>query len=302
MNYLCLEVCILEKAFIETDNEALARAGVDFHLAKSQGSQVCTISSHTHEAIEILYIIKGSLNLYADGFPHYAETGSLILIRPNTIHNIYTAEEGEHAYYVLRIKPSLMSSFADAQNSALYLMQLGLHSESIKFIWSKEEVTPFLPILESMIHDLHEQSFATDLSLKANAILLLTTILRQTLSAHPLPADIADINPTATQKIYNAIAYINNNYELDISAKTCALAIGMSYTYFSRLFKHFTKQSFTSYLTEVRIRQAEKLLMLTENSITDIALMCGFNDVSYFISKFKSICGKTPYLYRKNSI
>ena len=295
-----MEVFVLEKAYIETDNEALARAGVDFHLSKHQGSQVCTISAHTHEAIEILYIIKGSLTLYADGFPHHVKNGSLVLIRPNTIHNIYTAEEGEHAYYVLRIKPSLMSSFADAQNSALYQMQLGLHSESIKFIWSKEEMDPFRTILETMIHDLHEQSFATDLSLKANAILLMTTILRQTLSAHPLPADIKDINPTATQKIYNAIAYINNNYELDISAKTCALAIGMSYTYFSRLFKHFTKKSFSSYLTEVRIRQAEKLLMLTESSITDIALMCGFNDVSYFISKFKTICGKTPYLYRKN--
>ena len=101
-------------------------------------------------------------------------------------------------------------------------------------------------------------------------------------------------------QIYKAINYINENYGNDISALECAGKVNMSYSYFSRTFKAITGKLFRNYLTEVRIDHAEKLMIQSDLSITEIALECGFGDVSYFISRYKALRGITPHRFRKN--
>ena len=91
------------------------------------------------------------------------------------------------------------------------------------------------------------------------------------------------------------------NYNNDISALDCAKAVNISYSYFSRTFQKITGKQFRRYLNEIRINHAEKLMMLTNRSITEIAMECGFNDVSYFISQYKSLRGVTPNKFRKST-
>jgi AraC-like DNA-binding protein len=116
---------------------------------------------------------------------------------------------------------------------------------------------------------------------------------------HILNEDYA--NYTAMVQIYHAMDYVLKNYAEDISAKECAMEVGMSYAYFSHMFKKILGKSFVQYLTEVRINHAEKELIISDKSITQIAGECGFNNVSYFIAKYKELRGKTPHHYRNNT-
>ena len=58
--------------------------------------------------------------------------------------------------------------------------------------------------------------------------------------------------------------------------------------------------NFSKYLVQVRIENAEKLLINSDQSIYDISLEVGFNDYSYFSKAFKDAYGLSPKDYRKN--
>ena len=73
----------------------------------------------------------------------------------------------------------------------------------------------------------------------------------------------------------------------------------MSYNHFSYVFKKTFKKSFSEYVTRVKLREAEKMLILTDKSITEIAYDAGFSTSSHFIMRFKEAKGITPNKFRK---
>ena len=73
----------------------------------------------------------------------------------------------------------------------------------------------------------------------------------------------------------------------------------MSYGHFSRSFKRVTGANIKDYLNTIRVNRAQKALIGTNDSISEICKKCGFNTVSYFISIFRRITGTTPAVYRE---
>ena len=69
--------------------------------------------------------------------------------------------------------------------------------------------------------------------------------------------------------------------------------------YFCRVFRQITGRTPINYLNYYRVECAAELLCTTQGSITDIALECGFGDVSYFSRMFRRYKGQTPGQYRR---
>jgi AraC-like DNA-binding protein len=102
--------------------------------------------------------------------------------------------------------------------------------------------------------------------------------------------------------IENAKKYIQMNYPREISAEDAADSVGLSRSYFLRLFKDNTGITFVDYLTNVRILKAKELLLKTDSSITDIAYETGFNDSNYFSRVFSSATAMSPRQFRKQAL
>lgn len=83
------------------------------------------------------------------------------------------------------------------------------------------------------------------------------------------------------------------------SLQSVANELDLSLSYLSRLFKKELELNFTDYLTEVRIREAQKLLLTTDMKNNQIADKVGFYDVGYFSQVFRKKCGMTPSEYRQ---
>lgn len=79
-----------------------------------------------------------------------------------------------------------------------------------------------------------------------------------------------------------------------ISIDEISAVSGFSASHFMRFFKSAMGTSFTSYLSSYRLSMAARLLMLTNDSILDIALSCGYENLSYFNRSFKKRYKKTP--------
>ncbi|WP_456623585.1 MULTISPECIES: AraC family transcriptional regulator [unclassified Bradyrhizobium] len=82
-------------------------------------------------------------------------------------------------------------------------------------------------------------------------------------------------------------------HEPDFSAQKLAAAAGLSERYVNELLFE-AGASFTTRLTELRLRKAADLLARDETRISDIAFACGFNDLSYFNRCFRRRFGLTP--------
>ena len=95
------------------------------------------------------------------------------------------------------------------------------------------------------------------------------------------------------------LAYIRDYYENTITLKELAKIAGMSPKYFCRAFAQITGKTPIEYLNYYRIEQAGEQLVLTENSVTEIALNCGFHDMSYFTKSFAKYKGVCPTTVRK---
>lgn len=108
-------------------------------------------------------------------------------------------------------------------------------------------------------------------------------------------------NDPHIERLKSVLKYIETHYMSSISIDEISAVSGFSASHFMRFFKSAMGTSFTSYLSSYRLSMAARLLLLTNNSILDIALSCGYENLSYFNRSFKKRYKKTPSEYRRGS-
>lgn len=105
---------------------------------------------------------------------------------------------------------------------------------------------------------------------------------------------------TAASPVDHAIAYIEQNYYLDLDLTMISDLISMNSSYFSSLFKKKTGLNFITYLQNVRIEKSKQLLLNTNQKLYEISETVGIPNVKYFCKLFKDCTGVTPSEFRKN--
>ncbi|MDR2654595.1 MAG: AraC family transcriptional regulator [Oscillospiraceae bacterium] len=99
--------------------------------------------------------------------------------------------------------------------------------------------------------------------------------------------------------ITNALNYIGENFKYKIQISDIARACHLSETHFRRLFRQSMNMSPLAYLNLVRIEASCKMLRLTNASIQDIAMNCGFDTLPTFNRNFQKIMNASPQQWRK---
>ncbi len=102
-----------------------------------------------------------------------------------------------------------------------------------------------------------------------------------------------------SKKIEYAKSFIQSNFKNKIEINALANEIGLSNSYFRKLFNQAFSISPKQYITFLRISMAQDLLISGEVSISEIAQIVGFDDIYYFSKIFKSHTGYSPTEYIK---
>lgn len=105
-------------------------------------------------------------------------------------------------------------------------------------------------------------------------------------------------NKSYGSDITKAINYMYENFDKSIKLSDVALVLSMSTSYLSKLFKQKTEQNFVDFLNGIRLEKAKELLRANELTVSQIAVVVGFNDESYFSRTFKRSEGISPARYR----
>lgn len=93
--------------------------------------------------------------------------------------------------------------------------------------------------------------------------------------------------------------YIHHNYRENLKLETIAPLFGYNSSYLGKGFSKRVGVNFTSYVDQVRISEAKKLLEQDQLKVYEIASLVGYSNVDYFHKKFKKYVGTSPAEYRK---
>lgn len=104
----------------------------------------------------------------------------------------------------------------------------------------------------------------------------------------------------ASSPVDQAIAYMEQNYYLDLDLSMISDLISMNSSYFSSLFKKKTGMNLINYLQNVRIEKSKQLLLNSNQKLYEISEAVGIPNVKYFCKLFKDYTGVTPSEFRKH--
>jgi len=95
------------------------------------------------------------------------------------------------------------------------------------------------------------------------------------------------------------LKYVFDNFNQEILLHAAAEMTNMNKQAFCRYFKNRTQKTFVTFVNEVRIGHACKLMAQSDQQISELAYSCGFNSLSNFNKFFKLAKGVTPKEYKK---
>lgn len=99
--------------------------------------------------------------------------------------------------------------------------------------------------------------------------------------------------------IERAVSYIRNHYSEELKVADIAKYLCVDRSYLYKLFKHNLQMSPKEFLTSFRISRSRELLCVTQLSIENVALSCGYQNAIVFSKAFKQNVGCAPTVYRK---
>ncbi len=107
---------------------------------------------------------------------------------------------------------------------------------------------------------------------------------------------------TGDERLNDAITFIESNYMNDLTLKQISNAAGINHTTLTELSKQLLGVTIMEYLMQHRVMVAKKELTFTGIPIKEVAVLCGFKTVQHFNRIFKKTVGKTPAVYRKETV
>lgn len=241
---------------------------------------------HWHLEYELILIMKGSFKLSLDGKTYVLYEGDCAWIGDGVIHG---GEPNDCIYecVVFDLSALLHDTPVCSRNAAQFMADENGHTAVFR---NGSVQAGFADkIFESMEKEQKGYEWVT-IGLMWQ---LMGSFLSQSVNTVPVTE-----NRSKLLRLKNVLTYIRDNYENPITLAELAQVAGMAPKYFCRAFSQMTGKTPIEYVNYYRIEQAGERLIRTDEKITDIAISCGFNDMSYFSKTFAKLKGITPTQYR----
>ena len=109
----------------------------------------------------------------------------------------------------------------------------------------------------------------------------------------------AHTNAPKKMEISQVKSFLDEHYKEKLSLESVASHFFIDKHYLARLFKAQYGVTLVTYLQQVRITHAKRMLRFTDKSIEEIGLECGIGDLNYFSRVFKKLEGISPSEFRR---
>ncbi|MGI5958552.1 MAG: AraC family transcriptional regulator [Massiliimalia sp.] len=155
--------------------------------------------------------------------------------------------------------------------------------------------TPFDQLFNQLLTFCQDKKHFVDIKVMS----LFLDIMYQYIVTENAMENLHTISTPLSSHLDLAIEYIKFYYHKNISVSEIAAYLGISREYFCNLFKKQFGTSPVKFISSYRLKNAATLLVMSNQSVAEIAYRVGFNDYNYFSNRFHSLYGISPSEYRK---
>ena len=270
-------------------------------------------SRHVHETIELHFILEGQRLMFVDRETYRLSPHSAIVVNHNLIHKTSTAPgfPPDHHNFILQLDRSRfdqilrvagLRGFDDfgerfngvaTFNESEWQLILAVISE-FKAMCEEDKMGAAVSM-----EDAHAFLYLQALELASIFAKARRRLLHAELEANQKVVPETVVKTGVHQKVHEVALYLQTHIHESVSLEELAQRFFMSRSYLTRSFRNVTGFSVVEYMTYIRIQKAQQLLRESDRSITEIADLCGFGNITYFEKVFKTTTGHTPVQYRK---
>ena len=262
----------------------------------STGYEKRSYQAHWHSYGEFLLVGPGKTNIYMVNQKTYEMVeGDFLLVWPMEMHAIIDADR----------KESLVIQFSNAFINSLFDLQRIMHfyrDLHVVCINAHPELVAKLRALADRMKEIWLAA-GTDRELRCCMLLmefmLTLDAYREELAPELGSGDPYSYTDSVMRRIIMVTDYIKNNLTADdLSQGAMAEKAGISKDYFSRIFRSVTGMNYSKWLNMIRLEKATELLADKKMTLTEIAMLSGFQSISSFNRVFRAEKGMSPGEYR----
>lgn len=257
---------------------------------------------HFHPEIELMLVVQGEGTRFVGDSIERFEPGDLVLAGANLPHVWKSASRYYEANSGLRARARVILFREDCFGEKFFktpemqpiqnLLQRaarGIHfwgrtqrgvAEKILKAYSQQGTKRLLTFVD-VLHDLaHSREF--------------TVLSSPNYSPSLVAGDL--------QRLNKVLDYLMSEFRNPVRLEDVAAQANMSPTAFCRYFKSRTNKTVISFVNELRVGYAHKLLVETQRKVVDIGCECGFNNKANFYKQFTLLTGCSPVKYRNDRL
>ena len=244
---------------------------------------------------EIDLVVRGSVTLTLNESQVHAEAGDIIFIRDGVVHGGHP-ETTDTIYdcIVFDMKKMLAGSHTFQDRIEDVLKHVTLINKYLP------ASTPDIPrLIQHLFRSMKEEHTGYELVVTGLLYTFFGFIFQQGLYHEAASRPLREHRRKRITQLKQTFPLIESQYQQPLTLTDLARAANLSPNYFCRFFQKITHHSPIDYLNRYRIEMACLKLTHTNDSITEIAFSCGFNDVSYFIRLFRRYKETSPRKYKQ---
>lgn len=281
---------------IDTENFGMP---IRYYYVNSSDEEELEMYAHWHNEIEIQMFVKGSSYTTIDNTEVFVDEGDILFIPSQSIHFgcakppklemhtivFYTEvlcpmnrEDSVKKYFIPFINRTAIIPYVVRTTDRGYNEIRECILQIAKLATDKPQFSQLkiMNCLYSLFINLYEFDY----------------VKIKTQSA------VADKNYLAVK---DTIAYIEENYTQPLTVDELAYNAGFSKSRFMTIFKEYTNTTCKKFINKCRLESSREMLRETDDTVLNIAIASGYNNISLYNREFKKIYGITPLEYRKNN-
>lgn len=228
--------------------------------------------AHIHDSFELIAVTRGAMRIGAGSRQYEVKAGQAVLVFPEQVH--FLEPEGECAHVLWIFSPEYVRAFSDCAFS--HIPQSGLFN-------------PTGALLERLL------SLKTD-----RRMLHIKSVLYSLIDEFDANAAYEKRDPAKESLLLRIFDFVAGHYAQPCTLEDLCEATSYHYAYLSRFFSERTGIPFTQYVNSCRVVESCTRLAETSDSVTSIALDCGFDSLRSYHRNFRKYMGCTPTAYRRS--
>ena len=279
--------------------ELLEHGSFDFPMACYHDDLgAAEVPWHWHNELEAAIVTEGSAVVCAGKQKYIIRTGEAFFINTQVLHGCWDYEQSHCRFHSIAFHPRLVGGSADSVFYSKYLQPL-LENQG----FSSLHLKPKRSYHQDMIQHIENawqacvyEPFGFEMKARS-ALSELVLLLHEYIPASQKAASARTLRNA--ERIKQMLQFLQEHYMDELDTASIARSASISESECLRCFRSEIGITPIQYLRQMRIQKAAQFLLSEDYKISDVASMCGFQDMSYFTKTFREIKGCSPTEYRK---